>query len=55
MDSMEEARKHVDDKSFMEIKYEHLCQNPIDVFRKIDEFLNWIGQINSRNIYQNLN
>ena len=40
---LEEARNNVDDKHFMEIKYEHFCQNPIDVFRKTAKFceLNW--------------
>jgi hypothetical protein len=43
MDAMEVAKKHVDDRNFMEVKYEHLCQNPIDTLRETVEFceLDW--------------
>jgi len=43
MDAMEEAKRHLDERSFMEVKYEDLCNDPINNFRKVIDFcgLEW--------------
>lgn len=43
MDSYEISKKLVKPENLLEIKYEELCQNPIETFKKVVEFseLNW--------------
>jgi omega-hydroxy-beta-dihydromenaquinone-9 sulfotransferase len=43
MDAMEEAKASINQANFLEVKYEHLCSDPIGSFRRVVEFseLNW--------------
>lgn len=40
MDSMENAKALVSGENFLELKYEHLCSDPLGVLRKVTEFCN---------------
>lgn len=46
MDSIAEVRKHVDDRNFLEVQYESLCKDPINVFKDVVDFceLEWTGK-----------
>lgn len=43
MDATEKAKSHVEEDRFLEVKYEHLCADPIKTFREAVEFaeLEW--------------
>ncbi len=43
MDSYEKSKKLLKPKNLLEIKYEELCENPIETFKQVVEFseLNW--------------
>jgi len=43
IDAMDAAKTQLDDRNFIDVKYEHLCQSPIEVFRQTMEFceLDW--------------
>lgn len=43
MDAMERAKGSVSQDNFLEVKYEHLCDDPIGLFRRVLEFseLKW--------------
>lgn len=45
MDAMEKAKSLVPAEQFLEIKYEELCANPTEVFRRVVDFceLSWEG------------
>ena len=38
MRAMEAARKLLDPRRFLEIKYEHFCERPLETFRRVLEF-----------------
>jgi len=43
LDAMEEAKKNIPKENYLEIKYEDLCQDPVEVFKNAVEFaeLKW--------------
>lgn len=46
IDAMESAKTSVSKDSFLELKYEDLCSNPLDTFRTVTEFceLKWVAE-----------
>jgi len=47
MDAHEKAKENINNKNFLEIKYEDLCTNPVDILKKTTEFceLDWSKKI----------
>jgi hypothetical protein len=46
MDAMQRAKLNIKPKNFLEIRYEDLCENPVDVFRQAIDFceLEWLPE-----------
>jgi hypothetical protein len=46
MDALENAKGFIESDDFLEVKYEELCSNPLNVFRHVIEFCNleWSGK-----------